>query len=97
MSKTALKRGFLTQFADPEKPDLVFKHEYDRFNRAFREAKGWDFFLPLHDDDEHFLTGLRLLSKDNQAEFDSQLIALTKVLVDSLNEKRNCKGPDHTG
>jgi hypothetical protein len=92
MSKTTLKRGFLTQFADPEKPDLVFKHEYDQFNRAFREAKGWDFFLPLHDDDEHFLTGLRLLSKDNQAEFDSQLIALTKVLVDSLNEKEVTKG-----
>ena len=92
MSKTTLKRGFLTQFADPEKPDLVFKHEYNHFNRAFREAKGWGFFLPLHDDDEHFLTGLRLLSKDNQAEFDSQLIALTKVLVDSLNEKEITKG-----
>ena len=53
MSKTALKRGFLTQFANPEKPDLVFKHEYNNFNRAFREAKGWDFFLPLHDGDEY--------------------------------------------
>ena len=31
-------------------------------------------------------------STDNQAEFDSQLIALTKVLVDSLNEKEITKG-----
>ena len=85
ISQTTFKRGFLAQFADPEKPDLVFKHEYNCFNRTFRETTGWDFFLPLHDDDKHFLTGLRLLSKDNQAEFDSQLIALTKVLVDSLN------------
>ena len=92
ISRTTFKRGFLAQFADPEKPDLVFKHEYNYFNRTFREAAGWDVFLPLHDDDEHFLTGLRLLSKDNQAEFDSQLIALTKVLVDSLNEKEIAKG-----
>ena len=92
ISQTTFKRGFLAQFADPQKPDLVFKHEYNYFNRTFRESTGWDFFLPLHDDDEHFLTGLRLLSKDNQAEFDSQLIALTKVLVDSLNEKEIAKG-----
>ncbi len=92
ISKTAFRRGFLAEFTNPEKPDLAFKHEYNHFNRTFLEAKGWRFFLPLHDDDEHFLSGLRLLSKDNQAEFDSQLIALTRVLVDSLNEKEITKG-----
>jgi hypothetical protein len=49
---------------------------------------GWEFFLPLHRDDEHFVTGLRLMGKDNQAEFDTQLVALTKILVDSINEKK---------
>lgn len=92
ISQTTFKRGFLAEFADPEKPDLVFKHEYNHFNREFREINGWDFFLPLHAHDGHFLTGLRLLSKDNQAEFDSQLIALTKVVVDSLNEKAIANG-----
>ena len=92
ISETTFQRDFLAQFADPQKPDLVFKHEYDYFNHYFRAANGWDFFLPLHEDDAHFLKGLRLLSKDNQAEFDSQLIALTKVLVDSLNEKEITKG-----
>lgn len=92
ISETAYRRGFLAEFTDPQKPDLLFKHEYNYFNRNFREANGWDFFLPLHDDDEHFLTTLRLLWKDNQAEFDSQLIALTKLLVDSLNEKEIAKG-----
>jgi hypothetical protein len=92
ISETTLKRGFHAQFADPNKPDLVFKNEYHYFNRKFREVHDWDFFLPLHDHDEHFLIGLRLLSKDNQSEFDSQLLALTKVLVDSLNEKEIAKG-----
>lgn len=92
ISETAYRRGFLAEFTDPQKPDLVFKHEYNYFNRTFYESSGWHFFLPLHDDDEHFLTTLRLLCKDSQAEFDSQLIALTKLLVDSLNEKAIAKG-----
>lgn len=47
--------------------------------------------MPLHRDDEHFVTGLRLMGKDNQAEFDTQLVALTKILVDSINEKEITK------
>ena len=92
ISKTNFKRAIMAEFADPIRPDLVFKQLYKQFNRDFRETKGWDFFLPLHLDDQHFFTGLHLLSKDSQAEFDSQLLALTKVLVDSLNEKEITKG-----
>lgn len=92
ISETNFKRAFLAEPTNPTKADLVFKYEYEQFGKRFKKAKGWDFFLPLHEDDEHFLTGLRLLSKDNQAEFDSQLISLTKVLVDSLNEKKIVNG-----
>ena len=92
ISETNYKRAFLGVPTNPKKPDLVLKREYKHFCEQFKAANGWDFFLPLHNDDEHFLTGLRLLSKDNQAEFDSQLIALTKVLVDSLNEREITNG-----
>lgn len=87
ISDTNFRRSFLAEPTDPQKADLVFKHQYSRFREDFRQAAGWDFFLPLHQDDEHFLTGLRLMGKDNQAEFDAQLNALTKVLIDSINEK----------
>ncbi|TKB83694.1 MAG: hypothetical protein E8D44_07705 [Nitrospira sp.] len=87
ISETNFRRSFMAEPTDPQRADLVFKHQYGRFREDFRQAAGWDFFLPLHQDDEHFLTGLRLMGKDNQAEFDAQLIALTKVLVDSINEK----------
>ncbi|MBX3331491.1 MAG: hypothetical protein KF722_13875 [Nitrospira sp.] len=92
ISEPNLQRSFLAEPTDPQKADLVFKHQYGRFREDFRKATGWDFFLPLHQDDEHFLTGLRLMGKDNQAEFDAQLIALTKVLVDSINEKGIARG-----
>ncbi len=92
ISETNFRRSFLAEPTDPQKADLVFKHQYGRFREDFRKSVGWEFFLSLHQDDEHFLTGLRLMGKDNQAEFDAQLIALTKVLVDSINEKEVSKG-----
>lgn len=92
ISSTNFKRAFAAQFADPVRPDLAFKQKFRSFRQDFHKTHGWDFYLPLHADDEHFLTSLRMLAKDNQAEFDSQLLALTKVLIDSLNEKAIAKG-----
>lgn len=92
ISETNFRRSFLAEPTDPQKADLTFKHQYSRFREDFHKATGWDFFLSLHQDDEHFLTGLRLMGKDNQTEFDTQLIALTKILVDSINEKEITKG-----
>ncbi len=92
ISTTNYKRAFAAQFADPVRPDLAFKQKLRSFRKVFNKAHGWDFYLPLHADDEHFLTSLRMLAKDNQAEFDLQLLALTKVLIDSLNEKAIAKG-----
>lgn len=92
ISKTNFRRAFEALPTNPERPDHLFKHEYLRFLREFREAEGWDFFLPLHQDDEHYFTSLRLPVSDTQSEFDTQLLALTKVLIDSLNEKQLKKG-----
>lgn len=91
MSQTTFKRSFMAEFADPARPDLAFKHAYICFCEEHRNAQGWDFFLPLHSDDAHYLTALHLPANDNQADFDGQLLALTKLLVDSLNEKMIAK------
>ena len=91
ISRTNLMRSFMAQPTDPERPDLVFKQVYQSFGSQFAKVSGWQFFLPLHQKDLHFFSGLRLLAKDNQVEFDSQLLSLTKVLIDSLNEKEIAK------
>ena len=87
MSKTTFRRSFMGKLTDPSRPDLMFKEAYTRFRKEQAEKCGWDLFLPLHGDDEHFFTTLHLPANDNQADFDNQLLALTKVLIDSLNEK----------
>lgn len=60
---------------------------FESFQQRWQEVFGWQLFLPLADEDLHFYTALRVPLTDDQAEFDSQILALTKVLVDSINEK----------
>jgi hypothetical protein len=87
MSKTAFKRSFMAEPTDPSQPDHKFKDIYRQFRDKHRAKYGWDLLLSLHSDDEHFLTALHLPANDNQADFDGQLLALTKVLIDCINEK----------
>ena len=87
ISRTAYLRNIRGMFADPEMPDLTFKHEYPRFQEQWKEQFGWELFLPLRDEDKHVFNILRIPLSDNIAEFDDQVLALAKLLVDSLNEK----------
>jgi hypothetical protein len=87
ISRTAYLRNIRGMFADPEMPDLTFKHEYPRFKERWQKQFGWELFLPLRDEDKHVFNILRIPLSDNIAEFDDQVLALAKLLVDSLNEK----------
>jgi hypothetical protein len=48
---------------------------------------GWPVLLPLSNEDQHYLRALRIPARDEQRDFDEVILALTKILVDSLNEK----------
>ncbi len=87
ISKVNFKRSFLAEAAEPEKADLLFKYCFNVFQERWEKAQGWLLFKPLSKDDAHSLNALRIPLNDGQAEFDAQILALTKVLVDSLNEK----------
>lgn len=88
ISLTSFQRDFMAEPVDPNREDHVFKTAYSRFASDFREQYAWDLFKPLHADDAHNLSALRFLAKDNQAEFDTQVLSLAKLLVDSLNEAK---------
>ena len=49
---------------------------------------GWSLFNPLTEGDEYNLENIRIPLSESQEEFDQQVLALNKTLVDSLNEKR---------
>ena len=87
LSATAWQRGFMAEPADPERPDLLFKLKYTRLQESWEKRHGWPLFLTLHEADAHAWKRMRIPLTDSQAEFDDLVLALTKVLIDSLNEK----------
>jgi hypothetical protein len=87
MSGTYFKRSMMGNFADAESPDLVFKSEFERFQSQWLELKGWPLFLPLVEADKHCFKTLHSLTKNEQSEFDYQVLSLVKITVDSINVK----------
>lgn len=93
MSSTGFRRWFNGEWADPEKPDLFFKARLTDFVEKWRKQYGWDLFLPLSENDSHYIESLHIPSTPNNAkEFDEQLLALVKITIDSLNEKKLAEG-----
>lgn len=87
MSGTYFKRSIMGNFADAESPDLVFKTEFERFQTQWLEKHGWPLFLPLVEADKHCFKTLHCLTKNEQSEFDSQVLSLVKITIDSINVK----------
>ena len=87
VSETNFRRSFLAQFTDAQAPDLAFRSEYAKIVREWEKAHGWPLFLPLSLGDAYLLDTVRIPVTNSQAEFDEQVGHLTKLLVDSLNEK----------
>lgn len=89
VSETAWNRWFEGRFCDSkESLDLVLKDRLYTFSEKWRKIFGWDLFKPLNPKDEFYLTSLHCLTvRDNDKDFESQVLALTKIFIDSLNEK----------
>lgn len=86
ISRGCFQRSFLGMWTATEHPEFVFKGRFRRFQEAWEKKFGWPLFLPLRDDDKHLLVTLRIPLNDEQAEFDGQVLALAKLIIDSLNE-----------
>jgi len=87
ISETNFRRSFWAQFANAEAPDLAFRYEYADLTRDWEAVQGWRLFMVPAPKDSHLLTTVRIPVTNSQAEFDEQIGHLTKLLVDSLNEK----------
>jgi hypothetical protein len=88
LSDTAIRRSFLGEFADANLVEHTFKQNYESVNNVWSSTFGWPLFKSLHHDDAHVLSSLRIPLANTTGDFDSQLLYLVKLLVDSLNEER---------
>jgi hypothetical protein len=92
MSRVAFERSILGNFSDPDSVDLFFKQMFSNFNHHWNKKFGWDLFKPLSSSDQYTLKILRVPLTKEQREFDEQILALTKIFIDSLNEEELARG-----
>jgi hypothetical protein len=92
ISKTASERDFKAKFSDPGRSDLYFKYKLQGFQEEWKKKYNWELFKPLPKEDGHHFKTLRIPLTNEQKEFDEQVLSLTKILIDSLNEKELVKG-----
>ena len=87
LSDVAIKRALHGEFADPWSPDLRFKAALTEFQEAWEARHRWQLIRNLRDEDAHVIKRLRMPLTPSSAEFEDQVLSLTKLLVDSLNDK----------
>ncbi len=87
VSETYFKNQISVQPTDSGRPEHGFKQRYYDLKKTCDEYLGWQFLLPLDSKDEHHLQSIRIPATDEQRDFDELILSLTKILIDSLNEK----------
>jgi hypothetical protein len=88
VSETYFRRQILAQPTDSDRPEHEFQRLYDRLHNVCNESLGWQILFPLAQEDAHYFQAIRIPSTDEQKDFDELILALAKILVDSLNERR---------
>lgn len=91
LSRTYRNRSLMNKITSPGMPDLLFKQRLKEFAAFWYTKFGWHFFKPLNESDIHLLSTLRIPLSESPAEFEQQVLSLTKILVDSINEKEISK------
>ena len=87
VSPTFWRRNFKGEWANSDQPEHLFKQRYEHLGKESEKYLGWQLLRPLDPRDEHHLKGLRVPSTDEQRDFDALVLSLTKILIDSLNQK----------
>ena len=87
MSSTFYKRNIKGEWANSDQPDILFKQSYEQLQEECNRYLGWQLLRPLGPSDEYLLNSLRIPSTDEQRDFDELVLNLTKILIDSLNQK----------
>lgn len=87
VSKTYFKRQILAQFTDSDRPEHLFQQRYNKLQKLCDKKSSAQLLLPLNDEDKHHFDCIRTPATNEQREFDELILSLTKILIDSLNEK----------
>ena len=85
LSDNTIKRDFGGLFAEPTNPDFVFQSAFEQTKKKWLEKYGWDLFLELTEDDKYCYQNAIMPLVNEQHEFDSLCLTLSKITIDSIN------------
>ena len=88
ISEVYFKRQLMAMPAASNQPDHLFIGAYSRLHQLCADFLGWQLLLPLASDDKYLIKEVKIPSTDEQSDFDKLIQALTKILIDSLDEKK---------
>ena len=88
VSEVFYRRQLMAEFADSEQPDHIFKILYRNLRDICDEKISWQILHPLAEGDCHHLDSIRIPSGNEQSDFDELVQSITKILIDSINEKK---------
>lgn len=77
--------------AQPDALDQYFRMKYEEVNQTWMTKLGWKLFQDFEDVNKELLLSLHTLNSDNPKVFKEQVLILTKLLIDGLNEKELAK------
>ena len=63
---------------------MSIKKQYHDLQKASQTHLGWQWLLHLSPADAHHLQSLSIPETDEQCDFDSLVLGLAKILIDSL-------------
>lgn len=87
MSETYQKQQLQSEFVESKRPEHVLLREYEDLQRVSRNKFNQFIILPLTADDLYHLKTIKNLVENEQKDFDQLVLSLTKIMIDSLNEK----------
>lgn len=87
MSQTFFRQQILAEWVGTDHPEHLFKVEYGELLSRAEKLIGWSILLPLTKEDQHYLQALRIPATNEQRDFDEVILALAKILIESLNER----------
>lgn len=87
LSEAAFQRDVLGEFGPANALEFVFKRHLSDFQDKYRQVHDSILFKDLEEGDRHHLQALHVPLDGRQGEFDSQILSLSKILVDSLSDE----------
>ena len=88
VSETFYRRMVLSEWANSDQSDHLFKQSYEQLQKACDEHLAWQLLKPLGPGDEYRLKRLRIFAVDQESHLKDSILDLANILIERLNEER---------